>query len=141
MQLLLLLAECFLLGTLIRSSEITTAILQAAKFKTVCFYALAAILLVSSTFTFNLYNSLIQGFFYDKMMSHNEHLKKTNDPLYEEKVIRNYSTFVEEEIKKYPILNKEVFIQKAKQLPSFLFFYNDFEDQQTEKVFLNKYYR
>ncbi|MBV4356968.1 DUF6056 family protein [Pinibacter aurantiacus] len=140
MQLLLLLAECFLLGTLIRSSEIT-AILQAAKFKTAYFYALSAILLLSSTFTFNLYDNLIQGFFYDKMMSHNEYLKKTNDALYEEKVIRNYSTFVEEEIKNYPALNKEVFIQKAKQLPSFLFFYNDFENQQTEKVFLNKYYR
>jgi|GEM_PF-1802182 len=140
MQLLLLLAECFLLGSLIRNTEIT-AILQAAKFKVAYFYLLSSILLLSSTFTFNLYDNLIQGFFYDKMMSHNELLKKTNDPLYEEKVIRNYSTFVEEEIKMYPTLNKEVFIQKAKQLPSFLFFRNDFEDQQTEKLFLNKYYK
>ncbi|MDH7462390.1 hypothetical protein QEG73_13915 [Chitinophagaceae bacterium 26-R-25] len=140
MQVLLLLAECFLLGTLIRNSE-TTATLQAAKFKATYFYLLSAILLVSSTFTFNLYDNLVQGFFYDKMMSHNEHLKKTNNPLYGEKVIRNYSTFVEEEIKMYPALNKVVFIQKAKQLPSFLFFYNDFENQQSENAFLNKYYR
>lgn len=140
MQLPLLLGECFLLGTLIHNSE-RSAMLQSVKLTSVRFYVLSAILLLSSTFTFNLYDNLLQGFFYDKMMSHNEHLKKTNDPLYEERVIRNYSEFVEEEIKKYPTLNKEVLIQKAKTLPSFLFFYNDFENHQTEKAFLNKYYR
>lgn len=139
-QLLLLLVECFIVGALIQNSEMT-AILQSLKPVANYFYGLSAVLLLSSTFTFNLYDNLIQGFFYNKMMSHNELLKKTNDPLYEEKVIRHYAAFVEEEIKQYPALNKEVFIQKAKELPSFLFFYNDFENNQTEKAFINKYYK
>jgi hypothetical protein len=140
MQLLLLLAECFLLGTLIKSSEIT-ALLQPDKFKPVYLYVLSAILLLSSTFTFNLYDNLVQGFFYHKMMSRNEQLKTTKDRSYEEKVARSYQAFVKAEIKNYPVLNKEVFIQKAKELPSFLFFFNDYETRQTEDLFLNKYYR
>jgi hypothetical protein len=140
MQLLLLLAECFLIGSLIRNSELAT-LLRPQKIINIYLYPLTAVLLLSSTFTFNLYDNLIQGFFYNKVMSRNEHLKKTNDPFYEEKVVRNYSAFVQEEVKNYPFLNKEVFIQKAKELPSFLFFFNDFESEQTEKAYLDLYYK
>ncbi len=139
-QIFFLLLTGFLAGSLITNNELSNFI-NAFKPKPVYFYLLLTVLIPATTFTTTLYENLLQGFFYHKMMTTNEILKKTKDPAYKEKVIRDYSTYAIQAVKEYPFLNKELFIQKIQKPPSLIFFNNDFASDETESNFLNSYYK